>query len=128
MLNLDRNVITQRTKPPVQCFQNPARMSRPVKEIRITERDVLGARIHLCRNVLEHDLRLNHTKRPVVNRNNRAMSAAMLAATTRLGIPGDALTIDSHQLTVLAQWRQRRAIRSEKLQPLQRRARSSRRN
>ena len=71
----------------VQRFDDSAGMSRAVEEIGIAEGDVLGAGGHLLIDVREHDVGRDDAELAVVDRHDRAMPAAMLAAAGRIGRP-----------------------------------------
>src|SRR4029077_9673255 len=59
VLDLDRNVVRELRKFPMHGLDDSERVRRPIKEIRIAERDVLGAGIYLLADIFQHDIPLN---------------------------------------------------------------------
>ena len=90
VLDLDRDVVGQRRMPRVQRLDDAPRVRRAVEEVGIAEGDVLGAGGDLLIDVGEHDVDRHDAELAVVDRHDRAMPAAVLAAARRLGGAGDA--------------------------------------
>ena len=80
---------------------------------------MLRARLHLPPNVGKHDVLLHNAKRTVVNRDDRAVPAQMLAAAARLRVADALSTARRHELRISAQDRQSYAVGDDKLQPIQ---------
>src|SRR5690349_9099518 len=115
MLDLDGGIVGQFREITVKRLDDANRMCGAVEEIRIAERDVLGAGRHLPPYVLEYDLRLHDPKMAVVHGNHRAVPAQMFAAAAGFRItsaPGISIYA---KLRIAAQWRQRGSVRYEKL-------------
>jgi hypothetical protein len=55
-------------------------VSRAIEEIRVSEGDVPGTLRHLAPNVLQHYFPLYHPECAVIDRDDRAVAAQMLAA------------------------------------------------
>ena len=64
-------------------------MADPVEEVRIAEGDVLRARRDLRAHVRQHDVDRDDAEAAVVDRHDRTVTAAVLAAAARLGVAGD---------------------------------------
>ena len=85
MLDLDDRIVSERREFAMQRFNDAPRVRRAVEEIRIAERDVRGALLHLRADVGQHDVDGDDAELAVVDRDDRAMPAAMLAAARRIG-------------------------------------------
>ena len=102
-------------------FDNRKRVRRAIEKIRIAERDVLRARRHLPANIFEHDVALDHAKRAVVHRHDRAMPAKMLASARRFGRARDALlAAGHHHARIFRRLQHARAVRHKKFLPRER--------
>ena len=80
MLDFDRRVVADIWKPRVKALDDSPGVRRSIEEIGIAKRDVLSARHDLLINVGEDDVNRNGAELAVVDRYDRAMPAAMLAA------------------------------------------------
>src|ERR1700730_15081695 len=60
VLNLNRGVVRELRKFPVHGLDDSERVRRPIKEIGVSERDVLGAGIYLLGNIFAHDFLLHY--------------------------------------------------------------------
>ena len=117
MFDLDRDVVRHRRELSRQTFDDGQCVGRPVEEVGIAEGDVLGAGCDLGGDVRQHDVYWHGAEPPVVNRDDRAMPAAMFAATRRLGIPDEAAGAVDVQAGVGAERRQVAPIRLDECQP-----------
>src|SRR5687768_15681311 len=90
MLDLDDHVVGEIREPPVQLLDDAHGVGGTVEEIGIAEGDVLRSGRHLTRDVLQYDVRLHDEEPAAVDRDDRAVSAKMLATAARLGVAGDA--------------------------------------
>ena len=86
MLDLDCPVIRNARKLPMKCLNNRQRMPHAVEKIGIAKSDMRRARRHLPANIFKHNLAWNNPKHTVVHRNNRTMTAKMLAPAASLRI------------------------------------------
>ena len=121
VLDLDGDVVADLRELAVHRLDDGQRVRRPVEEIGIAKGDVLGARVDLPANVLQHDFALHDAKNPVVNGHHRAVPAQVFAAAAGFGIAGDLEASFRHQqVRVLAQRRQAGAIRQNEVQPIER--------
>src|SRR4029078_3938948 len=83
MLDLDGRVVADAGKLPRERVDDGQRVRGAVEEVRIAEGDVLRAGGYLRANVGEHDIRRHRAEPAVVERDDRAGSAAMIAAARR---------------------------------------------
>src|SRR5215813_5742331 len=90
----------------MQLLDKPQRMTGPVEKIWIPECDVLGATVHLLTNVVEHNIALDNPKATAVDRNNRTVTAEMLASPGRLGVTDHPHRIADDQRCIAVQSRQ----------------------
>ena len=65
------------------------RVGHPVPEVRVPEGDMLGAGLDLLGDVGEHDVPLHDPEPAVVDRDDRAVAAAVPAAAAGLGVAGE---------------------------------------
>src|SRR5215207_4732225 len=65
-------------------------MGGTIEEIGVTEGEVLCSGRDLTRDVLQHDVRLHDEEPATVDRDDRTVTAEMLAAAAGLGVAGDA--------------------------------------
>ena len=79
---------------------------RPVEEVRVAEVDVAGAGRHLTAHVVQHDLGGDGEEAAAVDGRNRAVTADVLAAARRLGVPRDAALARDRQARVALERRQ----------------------
>ena len=112
MLHLDRDVISQIGKLRVQRLDDRQRVARPVQEIRVAERDVLGPGIHLLPDVGQHDLARHDAEPPLVDRHDRAVPAQVLAAAAGLGITRHLAVAAAHHPRIPVQRGQCRPVRA----------------
>lgn len=66
-------------------------MPHTVEKVRIAEGDVLRSGGNLLANIFQHDLAVHHAEYTVVDRNNRAVAAKMLASPARFRVAGNAV-------------------------------------
>ena len=71
-------------------------MPDSVKEIWVAKGDVLRARSYLLPDVIQNHIVLDHTKHPLIDRDNRAVAARMLATSAGLRVAYDPTLIVSH--------------------------------
>ena len=117
VLDLDDRVVGERREFAVERFDDPARVRRAVEEIGIAERDVRRALLHLRADVGEHDVDGDDAELAVVDRHDRAMAAAVLAAARGVGRADDLARAVRHlQRRVAIERGQPRAIRLDELQ------------
>src|SRR5829696_1131447 len=90
MLDLDGDVVGQARKLARHGGHQLARVPRAVEEVGIAEGDVPRALLNLSPDVLDYDRDGDDAEAAVVDRNDRTVPAAMLAAAARLGIAGNA--------------------------------------
>jgi hypothetical protein len=88
VLHLDGHVVGHIGVPAVHFPHDAHRVRHPVPEVGIPEGDVPGAGVHLLVDVGEHDIPLHDPEPPVVDRDRRAVAAAVPAAATGLGVAG----------------------------------------
>src|ERR1051325_6876340 len=119
MLDFYRDVVTQLRKFPMHRFNNGNSVSGSIENIGIAERNVLGARSSLLANVLQHHLSLHNAKDAVVDGNDWAMPAQMLAAAARLGVSGNKMSaIRHHHMRIFVQRRQALPVRYDEAEPI----------
>ena len=111
VLDLDRDVIGEPGKFPVQRLHQPHGMADAVEEIRIAEGDVAGPRGNLPAHVLHHRVQLHDAEPSAVDRDHRAVPAHVLAAPARLRVPGRAApAVPRFQMGVAFERRQAGAV------------------
>ena len=86
-----------------------------VEEVGIAEGDVLRAGGDLRADVGEHDVGVHGAEAAVVDRHDRAVAAAMLAAARRLGVADDPPLVADLERGVLRQRRQIGSIGRDEL-------------
>ena len=91
------------------------RVADTVEKIRVTERNVPGARCDLRANVSHDDVDGDDAEAAVVDRHDRTVAAPVLAATARLGVSGRPALAAPLQRRVLRERRQSAAIRHEEV-------------
>ncbi len=89
MLDFDGDVISEQREVPLHPLDYAHAVCRAVEKIRATEGDMLRPGLRLLADIVSR----NHSERPVVNGHNGTMTAAVLAATARLRISGDAIRL-----------------------------------
>src|SRR5215467_663222 len=112
MLDLDGHIVGEAWELGMQRVYDPDRMSGAVEEVRISEGDVGRARLHLLPDIGQHDLALHNPKPPLIDGNNRAMTAEMLAAAAGLRISDQLLRAVVGELGVASQPGKARAPRN----------------
>ena len=121
VLNFDGDVVTEPREFAVERLDDGHGVGGAVEEVGITEGDVLGPRFDLTANVFEHHVALHDTEKATINRHNRTMAAEMLAAAARLRVACDKVSAPrQHNLRILAQRRQARAVRDHEVEPIKR--------
>jgi hypothetical protein len=90
MLDLDCDVVSHARKFMVKRLDDGNRMGWSVEEIRVAKSDMLCAGRDLLSNIGKHNIPLNHAKLTAIDRDNRAMTAKVLATAARLSIARDA--------------------------------------
>src|SRR6202008_2162345 len=121
VFDFDGYVVGEPGKFAVQGFDKGNGVACAIKEIGITEGNVLGPSRNLLANIRENDVAINDTKNAVVYRNDRAMAAEMLAAAARFGIPdGAVFTRRQNEMRVGTKRRKIGTVRSEKAEARQR--------
>src|SRR5438105_14271307 len=88
MLDLDGDVVGQPRKFGMQSVHHSHRMPRAVEEIGIAKRNMLRPGSDLLADVGKHDFPLHDPERAVVNGDDRAMPAKMLASAACFGVAG----------------------------------------
>ena len=91
MLDFDRDVIREPRKFSVQRFHKSYGVPYTVEKIRVAKGDVLGPGGNLLANILKHHFAVHHTEYAVVDRNDRAVAAKMLASPARFRVTRDAV-------------------------------------
>lgn len=91
VFDLDGDVVGESRKLPVQSLDKRHRVPDAIEEIWITKRDVLGARSDLLANVFQYDFAIYYAKDAVVDRDDGAMAAEMLASPARFRVTGNAM-------------------------------------
>lgn len=91
VLDLDSRVVTDRGKFPVKLLHQFHRVANSVEKIRIAESNVLRPGGNLLANIFKHDLAVYHAENAVVDRNDRAVAAKMLASSARFRVAGNAV-------------------------------------
>src|SRR5215510_2196310 len=84
VFHLDYDVVSHIGKFAMQRFNDPSRVSRTIEEIRIAERDVAGTLFDLRTHIGEDRFYGHDPELAVVDRHDRAMPAAVLAASGRV--------------------------------------------
>ena len=98
VLNLDRDVVREAGKLVRQRLDHPERMPNAVEKVRVAKRDVLGAGRHLRADIRQDDVDRDDPKASVVNGDDRAVPAEVLAAAARFRVADDPmLTITRHE-------------------------------
>ena len=104
----------------MQGFDNRDGMTHGIEKIRVTERKVLRARGDLLADIREHNFGIDQAKRTVVDRDDGAMPAMMLASATRFRVTdGAMLPAGKDKMCVGFQRRQAVPIGDYKVKPLQ---------
>jgi hypothetical protein len=81
----------------MQGLHQGNRVAQAIKKIRIAECDVLRSGSNLLPDVSKNNFPIDDPKYAIVNRNDRAMPANMLAAATRFRVTRDAmLSVGEH--------------------------------
>ena len=75
MFDLDGGVVGHAGEFRRQPFDDAPRVRGSVQEVRIAEADVLRARMDLRPDVIDHRVNGNRVKPPVVDRDDRAVTA-----------------------------------------------------
>src|SRR6266850_4833805 len=87
VLDLRREIKSQMRKLLVHRANDTHGVPRSVQKIRVSERDVRRACMHLTSNVLKNDDFRNEEEAPVIDRHDRAMETVMETTTTGLDVP-----------------------------------------
>ena len=112
------NVVGELRELLMQIRYNSYTVRRPIEEIGISEGDVLCPVSHLASDVLKDNVPLHYPKCTVVDGNNGAMAAKVLAAAGGFSISNRSCSARSHlQSSVMLQSRQVAAIRYQKSLP-----------
>src|SRR5437762_11798772 len=91
VFDLDGDVVSNPRKLAVQRFNKLHRVADAIEKIRITKCDVLRPYRHLLTNVLEHNLAVHDAENAVVNRDDGAMPAKVLATAACFRVTSDAM-------------------------------------
>ena len=73
----------------MKALDDRDRVARTIEEVRIAERDVLGAGTDLRSDVGHYDVDRDHAEPAVVHRHDRTVAAAMLAAAAGFRVADD---------------------------------------
>ena len=96
VLDLNGHVVRYGRKFPMKRPDKIHRVTNAIKEIRITEGNMLRAGGHLAANVFEHHVAANNSKDPFVDGNDGAVAAKMLATAARFCRTNDAKAISGN--------------------------------
>ena len=107
VLDLDGHVVGNFRKLLMKRRNDLERVPRTVEKIRIAKSDVLGARGHLLADVGEDNFLLHDSELAVINRNDRAVTAKVLAPAAGFRVAGHALfAAGQDQMRVMLELRQ----------------------
>ena len=91
MFDLGRKIKRQMGKLRMHRAKDAQRMSRPIQEVWVAERDMGRAGLDLLPNVPDHHIFRNQEEAAPVDRHDRAMQAGMQAASAGFHVPHDVL-------------------------------------
>jgi hypothetical protein len=91
MFDFDGHVIGESRKFAMQRFRKSYGVAYTVEKIRVTEGDVLRSSSNLFPNVFQHDFAIHNSEDAVIDGNDRAVAAKMLAATAGFRVARDAV-------------------------------------
>ena len=121
VLDLDGDIVGQSREFAVECADDVEGVARTVEEIRVAEGDVLRAGGDLTANVLEHDLGLDNSELAVIDGDEGAVAAHMLAAAAGFRVSDDlCFAVRQAQFCVAAKRRQTAPVGHKKLLPRER--------
>ncbi len=121
MFDFNGYIVGEFGKFAVQRFDQRDGMANSIEKIRIAKCNVLSARRDLLADVGENNFPIHDAKNAVIDGNNRAMTAQMLATAAGLGVThGTVLPGRQNEMRVRAQRRQASAIGNLEAQSLQR--------
>src|SRR5215467_7035750 len=115
MLDFDGYVVGNVWKFAVKCFDKVHCMTNSIKEVRVSEGNMLCPGGELLSNIREHHFAIYNAKHSFVYGHDRTMATEVLAAATCLGRPNDFVsTAGNNQVSVFLERRHSRAVGSLK--------------
>ena len=91
VFDLDGDVVSNLRKLAVQRFYKHHPVADAIEKIRITKRDVLRSHCHLLANIFEHNFAVHNPENTVVDGDDRAVTAKMLASAACLRVTRNAV-------------------------------------